>query len=208
MGLGMKHNRRDLLKVAGLTAAGAVIPGCDREVQTLIPYLLPDDEIVPGVANWYASMCQECEAGCGVIVRVMEGRAKKVEGNPGHPVNRGKLCAQGQAALQGLYNPDRLRGPLKRDGPRGSGRFRSITWEEGVSEWVRQLQQHPRASALISRPLCGTLADLFSRFVADIGGRMLFYDGSDAPAVLAATEASFGVRQLPHYDLAHTDYLL
>ena len=125
----MDLSRRDLFKFAGLTAAGSVLPGCEKEVHNLVPFLLPDDEIVPGIANWYASTCTECDAGCGILVRVMEGRAKKIEGNPRHPINRGKLCVQGQAALQGLYNPDRLRGPLKRDGTRGSGTFRPITWE-------------------------------------------------------------------------------
>src|SRR5438105_6473418 len=126
----MDVNRRDLLKVTSLAAIGSLLPGCEREIHKLIPYVLPDDEIVPGVDTWYASVCQECEAGCGVIVRVREGRAKKVEGNPRHPVNRGKLCARGQASLQGLYNPDRITGPLRRNGTRGNGRFDPVTWQE------------------------------------------------------------------------------
>jgi anaerobic selenocysteine-containing dehydrogenase len=204
----VKLRRRELFKIAGLTAAGAALPGCDRELHSLIPYLLPDAEIVPGVANWYASGCRECEAGCGVIVRVMEGRAKKIEGNPGHPVNRGKLCARGQAALQGLYNPDRIRGPLKREAVRGEGKFRSVTWEEGIGEWAEQLRRHEGRAAMISRPLPGCLGDLFSAFFQGIGGKLLYYDAADEPALRAAVEASFGLPTYPHYDLAHTDYLL
>ena len=99
--------RRDFLKVVGLSGAGTGLLGCAQEpAQKLIPYLVPPEEIIPGVAAWYSSVCRECPAGCGVHVKVREGRPIKVEGNPDHPVNAGRLCARGQASLQGLYNPD------------------------------------------------------------------------------------------------------
>ncbi|MCA9421948.1 MAG: molybdopterin-dependent oxidoreductase [Nitrospira sp.] len=200
--------RRTLFKLLGLTAAGTALPGCEREVHNLVPYLLPDEDIVPGVANWYASTCQECEAGCGIIVRVMEGRAKKIEGNPQHPLNEGKLCARGHAALQGLYNPDRIQGPLKREGRRGEGRFRPISWEEGLSEWVEQLHSHARTSAMITRPVTGTLASLFTTVINSISGRLIFYESTGERTVKKANYLSFNRRELPYYDLAHSDYLL
>ena len=60
--------------------------------------------------------------GCGLVVRTMQGRALKVEGNKLHPVNLGKTCSRGQATLQGLYNPDRMQNPVKQNG-RGSKKF-------------------------------------------------------------------------------------
>lgn len=204
----MDLKRRDFLKVLGATAAGSLLPGCAGETKKLIPYLLPDEEIVPGVANWYASVCRECEAGCGILVRVMEGRARKVEGNPTHPVNRGKLCARGQASLQGLYNPDRLRGPLQREGARGEGRFKPISWEDGMSRWVSELEKHPGGAVLISRPVPGTLARLFSTFIKEISGSLLFYHPSAERPLAAANHRSFGIDVLPEYDLANTTYLL
>ena len=85
--------------------------GCSTDqVEKLVPYLVQSEDQVPGVATWYASTCTECAAGCGVHVRTREGRAVKLEGNPEHPVNQGKLCSRGQAALQGLYNPGRHQG--------------------------------------------------------------------------------------------------
>ena len=111
----MKIKRRTWMKAAAAAIASAALPGCKPQVHKLVPYLLPDDEIVPGVADWYASTCGECSAGCGVLVRTMEGRAKKIEGNPEHPVSQGKLCARGQAAVQSLYHPDRLREPRERN---------------------------------------------------------------------------------------------
>ena len=72
------------------------------------------------VASWFAPVCRECPAWCGVIARNREGRVVKLEGNPDHPVNAGALCMRGQAALQGLYHPDRITGPLVREGSAGS----------------------------------------------------------------------------------------
>src|SRR5689334_15907477 len=66
-----------------------------------------------GLSTYYATTCRECAAGCGLIVRTMQGRAIKVEGNASHPVNLGKTCGRGQTSLQGLYNPDRVEGPTK-----------------------------------------------------------------------------------------------
>ena len=89
--------------------------GCASEkVEKLIPYLVSPDQTVPGVSTYYATTCRECAAACGLIAETRDGRTIKLEGNPEHPVNRGALCARGQAALQGLYNPDRFRGPMVR----------------------------------------------------------------------------------------------
>ncbi len=114
-------DRRRFLTVLGrVTGGGALaLSGCStdqgREAGA-VPGAVGGSG--PGVATWYASTCTECSAGCGVHVRTREGRAVKLEGNPEHPVNQGKLCSRGQAALQGLYNPGRIQGPMAR----GAGR--------------------------------------------------------------------------------------
>src|SRR4029453_2737688 len=86
-------------------------------------------DVLPGVPVWYASTCRECSAGCGILVKQREGRAIKIEGNPAHPLSRGGLCARGHAALQGLYDADRVRTPMRKDG----GAWKAITWEEGLA---------------------------------------------------------------------------
>lgn len=204
----MDLSRRTVLKVLGMTAAGAALPGCEQEVHRLVPYVLPDEEIVPGVANWYASVCGECDAGCGILVRVMEGRAKKIEGNPDHPLNRGKHCAKADAALQALYHPDRLTGPMRRTGNRGDGSFQPVGWDEAMALWVEQLQRHPGAASILSGPLHGTLASLFADFARSLDASFVQYQPGDQPVLRSAFQRSAAREMVPHFDLTTCDYLL
>jgi len=111
-----KISRRDFLKLASVGAATtAVLTGCgpaSRYVKRE-PYMKMPEYTYNGLSTYYATTCRECAAGCGLIVRTMQGRALKVEGNPNHPVNLGKTCSRGQTTLQGLYNPNRVRGTLQ-----------------------------------------------------------------------------------------------
>ncbi|MBI2795180.1 MAG: 4Fe-4S dicluster domain-containing protein [Gemmatimonadetes bacterium] len=128
--------RRAFLKVLGATGAASTLVGCDTDgIQHLIPYVVSPDQTVPGVSNYYASTCRECAAACGILVETRDGRAIKVEGNPAHPVNKGALCGRGQAALQGLYNPDRFRSPMMREGTA----LKATTWERAMAAFTQKL---------------------------------------------------------------------
>ncbi len=204
-------DRRTFLQLGGLTAAGSLFAGCTNE--RIIPYLVPPDEgVTPGIANYYASACRSCPAGCGILVRVSEGRAKKIEGNPLHPVNRGKLCARGQAILQELYHPDRVPQPMKLTGSRGSGQFAKISWEEGLDLLVgklRTVRQEPSGLALLTPPLRGTLGDMATRFMRSYGSsERLSFELLDPDWLRQATRGNFGQAGLPYYDVAETRYLL
>src|SRR5256885_15305271 len=111
--------RRDFFKIVTASGAAAAAGGCQQATESILPLVVPNEQIVPGVASWFATVCRECPAGCGVLARNREGRIVKLEGNPDHPVNAGALCLRGQAALQGLYHPDRIAGPLVREGSGG-----------------------------------------------------------------------------------------
>ena len=208
-------NRRTFLQLSGMTAAGAALAGCKSANEKLIPYLIPPDEgVTPGMANYYASSCRSCPAGCGILVRMSEGRAKKIEGNPEHPVNKGKLCGRGQAALQELYHPDRVPQPLKRSGPRGSGEFTKITWEEGLDLFagkLKSLKQEKAADrlALLTPELRGTLAKLTAGFMRSFGSpHHIRYELLGTDWLRAANRQSFGQTSLPYYDVAESRYLL
>jgi len=109
--------RREFLKLMGLTGTTALL-GCSPEAQRrLIPSIASPEDLIPGHGTWYASTCRECPAGCGLLAKNVDNRVIKLEGNSRHPINGGKLCARGQAALHGLYNPtvseDHCEGMLK-----------------------------------------------------------------------------------------------
>ena len=134
----------------------AALDACGKPEHQLIRFI-SEEELVPGVAQLKPGVCTQCAAGCGLQVRVMEGDAevtrkgqlglmsmglaKKLEGNPAHPVNRGRLCAWGQAGLQVTYNPDRVRFPIRRTGPRGSGEYQEISWDEAIKEFGLKLEE-------------------------------------------------------------------
>jgi anaerobic selenocysteine-containing dehydrogenase/Fe-S-cluster-containing dehydrogenase component len=200
-------DRRRFLTVLGTTGAGAVaLSGCSTErVEKLIPYLVQAEDQVPGVATWYASSCTECSTGCGVHVRTREGRAVKLEGNPAHPINRGKLCSRGQAALQGLYNPGRIKTPMTRG---TDGRLREISWDEAISLLASRLGAAGKQVAAISGAGRGTFSDLLADWVGALGGRVVRYQPFGMEPLREANRQVFGLDQIPTYDFARAKYIL
>src|SRR5512136_188912 len=127
-----KLSRRDFLKAAGIGAATlSVMTGCGPISRYVVrePYTKMPEYSYNGLSTYYATTCRECPAGCGIVVRTMQGRALKVEGNTIHPVSMGKTCPRGQTTLQGLYNPDRILYP-SRQPQRGSASLTPFSWDE------------------------------------------------------------------------------
>ncbi|HSA56866.1 MAG TPA: molybdopterin-dependent oxidoreductase [Gemmatimonadaceae bacterium] len=183
--------RRDFLKVLGAAGAASASIGCGQEqVEALIPYLVSPDQTVPGVSTHYATLCRECSAGCGVVAEVRDGRAIKLEGNPEHPVNRGALCARGQAALQGLYNPDRYRGPMVRQ----NGQLTAATWDNALT-LVRQRLAGQSGSAVrfLSQHEAGSFGLFVDQWMSGLGyGTHYAVDAEADLAVQAANQAEYG----------------
>ena len=133
---GMK--RRDFLKVLGVAGGtAAVASGCSEPVEQIIPYVIPPENVIPGIPKFYATTCRECPSGCGLVVKNREGRAIKVEGNPESSINMGATCAAGQATLQGLYNPDRVRSPLRWN--EETRRLEPVGWERGEKIFAEKI---------------------------------------------------------------------
>ena len=142
------------------------------------------------------------------------GLAKKLEGNPRHPINHGKLCARGQAGLQVTYNPDRIGHPLKRAGQRGSGEFVQISWDEAIDNVAAHLapllsQQTPGSLAFLTRPLVGQRRVLVERFLSGFNRAQLIpFELFDDSVLREANRLSFGYDQLPTYDIARSNYVI
>ncbi|MFL5402786.1 MAG: molybdopterin-dependent oxidoreductase, partial [Gemmatimonadales bacterium] len=200
-------DRRRFLTVLGASGASAVaLSGCSTDrVERLIPYLVQSEDQVPGVATWYASSCTECPTGCGVHVRTREGRAVKLEGNPAHPVNQGKLCSRGQASLQGLYNPGRLKGPMARA---ADGRWQEITWDDAIARLAAKVGPVGSRIAAISGAGRGTFSDLLADWTGALGGRVVRYQPFASEPLRAANRQVFGIDQLAAHDFAKAKYIV
>ena len=88
--------------------------------------------------------CYMCACRCGINVHIRDGKVRYIEGNRDHPVNKGVLCGKGSAGIMQHYSPARLRAPMRRTGPRGSGQFEEISWEEALglaTEWLGEVRQ-------------------------------------------------------------------
>ncbi len=214
-----KISRRDLLQfigAGGVGVAGGILygEGVQRNVEFLIPQVVPPEDYSPGVATWYNTVCNQCSAGCGISVRIREGKAKKIEGNPVHPVSQGRLCARGQAGLNVLYNPDRIRTPLQNAAQRGSGNYAEISWDEALTTLgsrIGRLKIEGKAGRvrLLTGRTRGHLDELFAQFMGLLGSEHYQqYDFTYPAAIRAANRISFGVDQLPYYDIKHADFLL
>ncbi len=214
-----KISRRDLLQyigAGGIGVVGGVLYGesVQRNVELLIPQVVPPEDYSPGVATWYNTVCNQCSAGCGISVRTREGKATKIEGNPVHPVSQGRACARGQAGLNALYNPDRIRAPLQNSGQRGAGDFAEISWDDAlttVGSRIGRLRIDDQAGRvrLLSGRVRGHLDELFAQFMGLLGSdHYQQFDFTSPGALRAANEISFGTSELPYYDLRNANYLL
>ncbi len=212
----MKLTRRNFLAWAGISAVGAV--ACEgfgiREGELSIQSstMLPED-LVKGQDNWYATLCRSCPCAEGIVVRIMDGRAKKIQGNPLYPVNHGKQSARCEAGLQAVYHPDRIAGPMRRSGPRGSGHFTPIPWKDATGptalDTLRQeLEARGKDMLLVTEPLRGHLAMVAQRFATAVGGRHLGFETLDNNTYRTAVKNVFGQDTLPDFDLANIDFLL
>ncbi len=98
--------------------------------------------------------CYMCACRCGIKVHLKDGGIRFIEGNRNHPVNKGVLCAKGSAGLMQHYSPARLQKPLLRVGPRGSGEFREIEWDEALAlatQWLGDIRRtDPRKLAFFT----------------------------------------------------------
>ncbi len=203
MGDGME--RRDFLKVVGVAGVGAGLAGCSSgKPEKLLPYVVPPEEILPGMATWYRTTCQECPAGCGMDVRTREGRAIKAEGNPLSPISHGKLCARGQASLQGLYDPDRVPQALARSG----ADWQRVSWDAAEQRLVEELQKARGRAVLLGRSTTGTMDRLLDEWCAAAGVERVRYDEFGFEPVRAAARLLFGVDGIPVHDFSRAEVVV
>ncbi len=199
--------RRDFLKVLGVSGAGvATACGPGQPAETLLPYVIPNEEIVPGIATWYRSTCQECSAGCGISVKTREGRAIKIEGNALSPISHGKVCSRGHAALHGVYNPDRVPQALTRAA--ATDAWQPVTWDEAEEQLAQALAQNRGRAVFLSDATTGTIDRLIDEFCAAFGIQRVRYAPFAWEPLRAANRLVFGRDVLPVHDFAAAETVI
>jgi len=196
--------RRDFLKLLGLGIAGAATSCGTPPADRLIPYLVAPNDVLPGVPYWYASTCRECDAGCGIVAKQREGRIIKLEGNPNHPVNRGGLCGRGHAALQALYDPDRLKSPMVKQG----SSWKAVTWAEAMAMAGSKLSAARGKMALVTGNHTGSLHKLSAAWAAAAGATHLVYEPFAHESEREANRRTFGVASVPQADFSRANFVL
>lgn len=217
----MKIDRRDFLTYT----TAAVLGGAAGTMLTPAPWKLMDDVSIwtqnwpwtpvpeTGPVSYKSSTCTLCPGGCGINVRFVGNRPVKIEGLKDHPVNQGALCPMGLSGLQYLYGPERVQSPLKREGNRGEGKWKKITWDEALAAVTEKLSAQrasgaPQSVACVTGPERGTLPSLIGRFLTVYGSPNLFRQTSAQDAGEQAVFLTQGKQGKPGFDIENADFIL
>ena len=192
-------NRRTFLALMASSAALAAT-GCSdyRDKGAIIPYNKKPESITIGIPNFYASTCTACPNVCGILIKTREGRPIKIDGNPEHPINNGKICATGQANIMNLYEPNRLKEPMIKSG----NAFTSLNWLDADIKIIDELTKAVAAGkeiAVISHTVTSpTTKLLFEDFAKKYTTAKFYsYELVNNTNKLNAAKKSFGKDGLP-----------
>lgn len=197
--------RRDFLTIMGASMAMASLSCARRPVHKIIPYVVKPEEIIPGVPNWYAST--DPDTGLGLLVKNREGRPIKMEGNPDHPVNSGKLHARTQAAVLDLYDVDRLKEPLA--GNRQDGSRKAVAWSEADAAIAGKLQKASKVRVLTGAVHGESTRRLLKEFTGSFrAGEHVEYEPLNWEDIVEASEEAYGTAVLPTYDFSKAELIV
>ena len=206
----MRFTRRGFLQT--LTGAAGIaallqnrLSAVDQVAGDVQRWAQPEEVLIP-------TICQQCPGGCGLIARTLDGEVSGISGNPHHPINRGAVCPKAFGALELLYDPNRIKGPMLRDGERG--RFRAIGWEEALGMVATRLTDLrakglAHTVAILGGQYRGYRDTLWSRFAQAYGTPNYIRLRCFAPEKPAlAHELMQGVSSPLAYDLAGAQFIL
>ncbi len=196
-------SRRNLFKYMGAGGATAAIAGCEQKPEKLIPMLVPPTnfEYTPHTAYNYMTTCRECDSACGMMITTREHRAQKAEGNPNHPINKGALCAKGQASMQTLYNPSRIAHPLA-DG-------KQIPWDEGMKQLSALIKVSSGAIAYLGKSASGSEGEFIDEWLNSAGGGKRYkFSLLTQKSQQEANKISFGRADIPDYAFENVGIVL
>jgi molybdopterin-containing oxidoreductase family iron-sulfur binding subunit len=193
-------DRRDFMKLFSASSIAATAACVQRPVEKALPYVQQPVDQFPGEAVFYASTCGECSSGCGIMVRTREGRPTKIEGLPEHPVSNGSLCSVGQGSIQGLFHPERFKGPKIRF----ANSLESVSWED-VYKRLSATVNGTQKVGIFTGESTGHRNQFLGEFLERFGSskdRLYTWDANSlGESIVAAHQAAYGVAAMPRPDL-------
>ncbi len=217
----MKIDRRSFLTYTTV----AVLGGAAGSMLTPVPWKLMDDAAIwtqnwpwtpvpeDGEVTYKQSVCTLCPGGCGITVRLVNDRPIKIEGSKEYPVNKGSLCPMGISGLQYLYGPSRVTSPLKREGNRGEGKWKKVSWDEALAAVSKKLAElrssgRPQSVACITGSDQGTIPNLIDRFMSVYGSPNFIRSATANDAVEQAVYLTQGKLGTPVFDIENANFIL
>jgi Fe-S-cluster-containing dehydrogenase component/anaerobic selenocysteine-containing dehydrogenase len=198
-------SRRDFLKVLGFGIGAATIASCDIPVKKAIPYVIKPEEIVPGVATYYASSFVKGGDYCSIVVKTREGRPIKIEGNKLSQVTFGGTSARVQADVLNLYNINRLKEPKVKK----ADKFEVTSWKDLDDSVKSKLNKNSKIRIVTNTILSPTRKKVISDFTkAFPNTKTITYDPYSSAAILIANEKSFGKKEIPDYKFDKADVIV
>jgi molybdopterin-containing oxidoreductase family iron-sulfur binding subunit len=187
--------RRDFLKYLGFsTAAAAVAASCEIPVKKAIPFANKPEDIIPGVANYYATTYVQDGDVLSVLARVRDGRPIKIEGNDLSPIFKGCTSARAEASVLDLYDTARVRYPHI-----GADEVTFEAIDKAIAGELSALGGAP-AVILTTSIVSPTTKEVIAQFLAKYpGSRHVTYDAVSYSGILLANEATYGKRVIPSY---------
>ena len=199
-------NRRNFLKIYGYSLTAATLAAsCEAPVNKAIPFLIKPEEVISGVANYYASSFIDGSDYCSILVKTREGRPIKIEGNELSSITKGGTNARVQASVLSLYDTERLKDPLHKKN--------QTTWEhidENVTPLLKSIDtQGNRIVILSSTIISPSTKNVYEEFMkAYPNTRVVYYDAISSSAMLSANKISFGQQVIPSYKFDRAEIIV
>lgn len=209
----MEISRRDFLKLLGGISGTVALGGFGLNQMIAVPEeLIEQAKNGPGIETWKSTICGQCPGGCGIQVRLIDGIPVYIKGNPVYPVNQGGMCPSGHSALELLFNPDRVKAPLKQAGLPGSGTREAISWDEALKMIAGKLEDlrnegKSHQVAFLGYNERGLMKEHISRFMQAYGSPNYyqFYSAQNDTVPFMLVQ---GHSQIPAYDFLNAKFIL
>lgn len=194
--------RRDFLKYVGFSTAAASLVACEGPIRKSIPYVVQPDEIVPGVANYYASTIADGFDFANILVKTREGRPIKIERNL-LSKNNGSVNARVHASVLSLYDSNRLQGPLVNGN--------EVNWSDFESQLASKLNEKSGDEIILltqtfASPSTSKLINEFTAKYPNV--KHVIYDAVSSSEALDAFQNKYGTRALADYDFTNADVIV